>query len=99
MPHEALREITWTMSSDRAGKSLANERKYPFIVEVRVAAKGLKVELSRQIVDFHKSRGITPQLGRTASRDEKSYYRWCFPDLETARAFVEQFGGTFYKTT
>ena len=48
MPHEALREITWTMSFDRAGKTLANERKYPFIVEAPVAAKGLKVELSRQ---------------------------------------------------
>src|SRR5215469_17220592 len=74
------------MSFDRAGKTLANERKYPFIVEVPVAAKGLKVELSRQIVDFHKSRGIAPQLGRTAFRDGKSYYRWCFSELETARA-------------
>ena len=88
MPHEALREITWTMTFDRAGKTLANERKYPFIVEAPVAAKGLKVELSRQIVDFHKSRGIAPQLGRTAFRDGKSYYRWCFSDLGTARAFV-----------
>jgi hypothetical protein len=87
------------MSFDRAGKGLANERKYPFIVEVPVAAKGLNVELNRQIVDFHKSRGITPQLGRTAFRDGKSYYRWCFSDVDTARAFVEQFGGTFYKTT
>jgi hypothetical protein len=97
--YEALREITWTMSFDRAGKGLANERKFPFIVEVPVATKGLKVELSRQIVDFHKSRGITPQLGRTTFRDRKSYYRWCFSDLEAARAFVEQFGGTSYKTT
>ena len=87
------------MSFDRAGKGLANERKYPFIVEVPVAAKGLKVELSCEIVDFHKSRSIAPQLGRTAFRDGKSYYRWCFSDLETARAFVGQFGGAFYKTT
>ena len=87
------------MSFDRAGRTLANERKYPFIVEVPVATKGLKVELSRQIVDFHKSRGIAPQLGRTAFRDGKSYYRWCFSELETARAFVEQFGGAYYKTT
>jgi hypothetical protein len=87
------------MSIDRAGKSRANERKYPFIVEVPVAANGWEVELNRQIVVFHKSRGLTPQLGRTAFRDGKSYYRWCFSDLETARAFVEQFGGTFCKTT
>jgi hypothetical protein len=29
----------------------------------------------------------------------QSYYRWRFSDLTTARAFVEQFGGAFYKTT
>jgi hypothetical protein len=40
------------MSNDRAGKAYANERKYPFIVEVPVAANGLDVELSRHIVDF-----------------------------------------------
>ena len=60
------------MSFARVGKAVANERKYPFIVEVPVATKGLKVELSCQIVDFHKSRGIAPQLGRTAFRDGKS---------------------------
>jgi hypothetical protein len=87
------------MTFDRAGKAVANEKKYPFIVEVPVAATGLDVELNKQIVGFHKSRGITPQLGRTAFRDGKSYYRWCFPDLVTARTFVEQFGGAFYKTT
>jgi hypothetical protein len=50
------------MSSDHTGKTLTNERKYPFIVEVPVAAKGLKIDLIRQIVDFHKLRGIAPQL-------------------------------------
>jgi hypothetical protein len=87
------------MSSDRAGKAAANERKYPFIVEVPVVANGLDVELNRQIVAFHKSRGIPPRFGRTVWRNEQRYYRWCFSDLETARAFVEQFGGAFYKTT
>ena len=84
---------------DRGGKAVANERKYPFIVEVPVAAYGLDVELNRQIIGFHKLRRISPRLGRTIFRDEQSYYRWCFPDLEMARAFVEQFGGAFYKTT
>ena len=87
------------MSSDRAGKAAANERKYPFIVEVPVAANGLDVELNRQIVAFHRSRGIPPRFGRTVWRNEQRYYRWCFSLLETARAFVEQFGGAFYKTT
>ena len=65
MPHEALREITWTMSFDRAGKTLANERKYPFIVEVPVAAHGLDVELNRQIIDFHK---LPRHIGRAIRR-------------------------------
>ena len=87
------------MSFDRAGKAVANERKYPFIVEVHVGANGLDVELNGQIVDFHKSHRIPPRFGRTAFRDGQSYYRWCFSDVATARAFVEQFGGAFYKTT
>jgi hypothetical protein len=87
------------MSSDRPGKAAANERKYPFIVEVPVAANGLDVELNRQIVAFHQSRGTPARFGRTVWRNEQRYYRWCFSDLETARAFVEQFGGAFYKTT
>ncbi len=87
------------MMFDRASKVLANERKYPFIVEVRVAANGLDVELNRQILGFHKSRRTPPRFGRTIWRNEQRYYRWCFSDLTTARDFVEQFGGAFYKTT
>ena len=86
-------------SFDRGGKAVANESNYPFIVEVPVAANGLDVELNRQIVGFHKSHRVPPRLGRTIWRDEQRHYRWCFSDLETARAFIEQFGGAFYKTT
>jgi len=87
------------MSFDRGGKAVANERKYPFIVEVPVAANGLDVELNNQIVGFHKSHHIPPRFGQTIWRNEQHYYRWCFSDSATARAFVEQFGGTLYKTT
>ena len=87
------------MPLDRAGKAVANETKYPFIIEVPVAANGLNVELNGQIIGFHKSRRIEPRFGRTIFREGQSYYRWCFSDLETARAFIEQFGGAFYKTT
>jgi hypothetical protein len=87
------------MSIDRrSGKALANEKKYPFIVEVPVAGNGLDRVLNRQIVVFHKSRSVEPRHGRTAFREGKTYYRWCFSDLATARAFAEQFGGVFYKT-
>jgi hypothetical protein len=64
-----------------------------------VAANGLDVELNGLIVGFHKSRRIPPLFGCTIWRNGQHYYRWCFSDLTTARAFVEQFGGTFYKTT
>jgi hypothetical protein len=87
------------MSIYRAGKAVANESNYPFIVEVPVGSNGLDVEVNGQIVDFHKSRRIPPKFGRTAFRDGQSYYRWCFSDLDVARAFLEKFGGAFYKTT
>jgi hypothetical protein len=38
------------MSFARAGKTAANEAKYPYIVEVPIPANGLNVELNRQIV-------------------------------------------------
>ncbi|MFY9897636.1 MAG: hypothetical protein WAK67_07545 [Xanthobacteraceae bacterium] len=87
------------MSFARAGKTAANEAKYPFIVEVPIAANGLNVELNRQVVGFHKLHHTTLRSGRTALRDGQIYYRWCFFDLATARAFAEQFGGALYKTT
>jgi hypothetical protein len=84
---------------DRAGKASTNERTHPFIIEVAVAVNGLDVALNRQIVGFHYSHRIPPRFGRTIFRDGQSYYRWCFSDLDIARAFVEKFGGAFYKTT
>jgi hypothetical protein len=87
------------MSFDRAGKAFANEQRFPFVVEVPVAANGLDIELNGRIIGFHKTRSTPPRHGRTIWRNEQRYYRWCFSDLETARAFVEQFGGAFHKTT
>ncbi len=74
---------------------LANERKYPYIVELAVAADGLDVQLSRQIVAFHNLRHIRPRHGRILVRERQIYYRWCFSDLATAGDFIEQFGGAF----
>ena len=75
----------------------ATENKYPYVVELAVVTDGMDIELSRQIVRFHKSRHIQPRHGRTVVRQGGFYYRWCFSDLSTAGAFVEQFGGEFYK--
>jgi hypothetical protein len=79
------------------GKSLTNETTHPYLVEIPVATVGLDVPLSRQIVRFHKSRRLQLRHARIISRYGKTYYRWCFPDLMTALAFVEQFGGAFYE--
>jgi hypothetical protein len=41
-----------------SAKAVANESKYPNIVELAVTADGLDVALGRQIINFHKSRHI-----------------------------------------
>ena len=76
-------------------KAVANESKYPNVVELVAAAGGLDVTLGRRIINFHKSRHITPRHGRTIIRQQQIFYRWCFSGLATARAFIEQFGGEF----
>jgi hypothetical protein len=87
------------MAQPRSGKALINESRFPYIVELAVPDAGLEIELNRQIVGFHTSRRLQPRHGRRIIRDNQTYSRWCFSDLTTARAFLEQFGGAFYKTT
>ena len=78
-------------------KAAANENKHSYVVELPVASGGLDVKLSRAIVQFHKSRQIQPCHGRIILRDRGLTYRWCFDDLSTANAFIEEFGGKFFK--
>jgi hypothetical protein len=59
----------------------------------------LDFELNRRIQAFHKLQRIQPRYGRSITEGDQIYCRWCFSDLPTARAFIEQFGGAFYKTT
>jgi hypothetical protein len=80
-------------------KAVINEARQPYIVQIPVDTGGLAPEISRRILGFHKSRRITPRHGRSITKGHQIYCRWCFSDLATARAFVGQFGGTFYKTT
>jgi hypothetical protein len=75
-------------------RSITNEIKYPNIVELEVPSEGLDIELTRNVIRFHKSRQIEPRLRRIAVRNKQIYYRWCFSDLMTASAFHEKFGGT-----
>src|SRR5262249_28330202 len=81
-----------------SGKALANETKYPNIVELAVPDDGLKIEMSRRIMEFHKSRHIQPRHGRWITKENQTYCRWCFADLGTACDFVEQFGGALWET-
>ena len=76
-----------------SGKAVANEQKYPHIVELVIADDELDVEVSRRMMDFHRSRKIQARYGRRIIREGQIYFRWCFSDLETARAFMEQFDG------
>jgi hypothetical protein len=72
----------------------AIERKYPHIVELAVGKHGLDVGLGRRIMHF--SRHIRPRHGHIVLKKRKTFYRWCFSDLATAQAFIEQFSGTVY---
>jgi len=74
----------------------AIERKYPHIVELAVGKHGLDVGLGRRIMHFHNSRQIKPRHGHVVLKDGQTFYRWCFSNLATAQAFIEQFGGTVY---
>jgi hypothetical protein len=76
-----------------SGRAVANEREYTYIVELVVDDDILDVELSRRMLDFHRSREIQARHGRTIIRQGQIYFRWCFSDLTTAHAFMEQFGG------
>jgi hypothetical protein len=79
--------------TQHSGKALSNESEYPNIVELAVSTDGLGPRLGRKIIDFHKARHVEPRHGRITVREGQIYFRWCFSDLATARAFIDQFGG------
>ena len=66
---------------------------YQYVAELAVDTDKLNVELSRRMLHFHKSRNIQVRHGRRIVKETQVYFRWCFSDLATARAFIEQFGG------
>ena len=82
-----------------SNRALTNETKYPFIVELAVTGEELEHAMNRRIIHFHNRRHIRTRHGRTILRNDEKHFRWCFSDIATARAFAEQFGGAFYKST
>jgi hypothetical protein len=60
------------------GKAAENERKYPYIVAIAIAGKGLDIGLNRRIMAFHNARHIQPRHGRSAiskGGEGEAYYR------------------------
>jgi hypothetical protein len=78
-------------------KAVGNETKCPYIAELPASMRGLDVALSRRIIQFHKTRHVQPRHGRTILKEGQFYYRWCFPDLQIAHEFIQQFGGSLYE--
>jgi hypothetical protein len=74
-------------------KAITTERDFPHIIEIDLPWAGLDVRLSRAIAKFHQSNDITPHFGRTRTRKDHHYCRWCFSDPAVADAFHAQFGG------
>ena len=62
-----------------SGKALTNESNYPYIVEFAVAAGELDVELSRQIIGFHKSRQMSRDMDAGLLREVKAIFGGAFP--------------------
>ena len=81
------------MRQPPSGKAVTNERECPYIVELVPADDKLSVDLGRRITAFHRLRKIQVRHGRRIVKETQVYFRWCFSDLATARAFIEQFGG------
>jgi hypothetical protein len=74
-------------------KAQATEREFPHVVEITLPAKGLDIQLSRQIATFHSLRDIRLRFGQSSVRNHQQYCRYCFSDPATADAFQHQFGG------
>jgi hypothetical protein len=74
-------------------KAITTERDFPYIVEIDLPLAGLDVRLSRAIRIFHQLNNIAPHFGRTRTKKDHHYCRWCFSDPAIADAFHAQFGG------
>lgn len=70
----------------------ANEAVFPYIVEIAVPLGGLGKRLDAMFA-FHGQRGIASRRGRSQRLLEQDFIRWCFADVETANAFMAEFGG------
>jgi hypothetical protein len=71
---------------------LANEQDFPHLVELAVPSGGFRSTFL-EFDAFHQERRIPVRRGRSRHRAEQFYIRFCFPDIATADAFRNRFGG------
>jgi hypothetical protein len=70
----------------------ANERDFPYAVELRVPLFGFGKTIDG-IYEFHRKRGLGPHRGRGQRRDDQDFVRWCFETEIDARDFSSAFDG------
>ena len=71
---------------------LTNERDFPYLVELALPPEGFR-DVLLQIGAFHRERRIPVRRGRSRYEVKPFYIRFCFPDIATADAFRNRFGG------
>jgi hypothetical protein len=71
---------------------LANEQDFPHLVELALPPGGFR-SVYLVIDAFHRERRIPVRRGRSRHEGEQFYIRFCFPDIATADAFRNRFGG------
>jgi hypothetical protein len=71
---------------------LANEQDFPHLVELALPPGGFR-SVYLEIDAFHRERRIPLRRGRSRHEGEQFNIRFCFPDIATADAFRNRFGG------
>jgi hypothetical protein len=71
---------------------LANEQDFPHLVELALPPGGFR-SVFLEIDAFHRERRIPVRRGRSRHEGEQFNIRFCFPDIATADAFRNRFGG------
>ena len=70
----------------------ANEQDFPHLVELALPPGGFR-SVYLEIDAFHRERRIPVRRGRSRHEGEQFNIRFCFPDIATADAFRNRFGG------
>src|SRR5262245_52353502 len=71
---------------------LANELDFPRLVALTFPPGGFR-SVFLEIDAFHRERRIPVRRGRSRHEVEQFHIRFCFPDIATADAFRNRFGG------